>query len=358
MFGIVRPCRHTLCQSLQREWMAHLCGLCLALRDRHGHAARLATNYDGLLVSVLTEAQTPAASPHRAAGRCLLRGMARAEVVDARAAGARLAAAASLVLAAGKAGDHLADGDGPRAVAPLVRRVAAGWARAGTGEGELLGFDTAVLTDALDRQPVLESRPGVTLLELTEPAETCVAAVFAHTAVLAGKPHNAPVLHEIGRYFGRLAHLLDAVEDLPRDAGRGAFNPLLATATPPAEARRLCDDAAHGIALAVRDLDLERRALVRALLVTETARAVARTFGEQRTAPVTRPGPWRACPAESLSYCTCGAYQPRWSPDRGKPCKERFTCPCDGCDGCGGCCDCCRCCRKCDCDCGGGCCDC
>ena len=67
MFGIVRPCRHTLCGHLHREWLSHLCGLCLTLRDRHGHAARPVTNYDGLLVSVLTEAQTPGGAPRRPA---------------------------------------------------------------------------------------------------------------------------------------------------------------------------------------------------------------------------------------------------------------------------------------------------
>ncbi|NYV77450.1 DUF5685 family protein, partial [Streptomyces sp. UH6] len=57
MFGMVRPCRHRLGERLAAEWMAHLCGLCLALRGDHGQFARVVTNYDGLLISVLTEAQ-------------------------------------------------------------------------------------------------------------------------------------------------------------------------------------------------------------------------------------------------------------------------------------------------------------
>ena len=63
MFGIVRPCRHRLRCGLFGEWAAHLCGLCLTLRDLHGQSARLVTNYDGLLVSVLTEAQNLGAAP-------------------------------------------------------------------------------------------------------------------------------------------------------------------------------------------------------------------------------------------------------------------------------------------------------
>jgi hypothetical protein len=49
--------------------MAHLRGLCLALRDDHGQLARTVTNYDGLVVSALVEAQSPAtAAIRRTAG--------------------------------------------------------------------------------------------------------------------------------------------------------------------------------------------------------------------------------------------------------------------------------------------------
>lgn len=44
VFGVVRPCRHVRCGNLFKDWLAHLCGLCLTLRDEHGQAARLVTN--------------------------------------------------------------------------------------------------------------------------------------------------------------------------------------------------------------------------------------------------------------------------------------------------------------------------
>ncbi|WP_342743490.1 DUF5685 family protein [Nonomuraea wenchangensis] len=116
MFGIVRPCRHVLCKGLYADWMGHLCGLCLALRDEHGHLSRLVTNYDGLLVSVLTEAQTSAPTLRRKAGPCALRGFRSADVVESK--GVRLAASVSLLLAAGKVNDHVADGDGMYARRP------------------------------------------------------------------------------------------------------------------------------------------------------------------------------------------------------------------------------------------------
>ncbi|MER6982957.1 DUF5685 family protein, partial [Streptomyces carpinensis] len=136
MFGIVRPCRHRLGDPLATQWMAHLCGLCLALRGDHGQLARVVTNYDGLLISVLTEAQAAkdgkGGAWRRTAGPCPLRGMRTASV--AQGEGARLAAAVSLVLASAKVRDHVADGDGllaRRPVALAARRVADSWGRAG-----------------------------------------------------------------------------------------------------------------------------------------------------------------------------------------------------------------------------------
>ncbi|MDX3645401.1 DUF5685 family protein, partial [Streptomyces sp. MB09-02B] len=300
MFGIVRPCGHRLGEGLRTQWMAHLCGLCLALRGDHGQFARIVTNYDGLLVSVLTEAQAERTTDwRRTAGPCPLRGMRTASV--ARGEGARLAAAVSLVLASAKVRDHVADGDGLLArkpVAHAARRIATNWGRAGARTGADIGFDTAVLVDSVDRQLGIEALAGLgtPLLTVTEPTETATAAAFAHTAILAGRPGNAEPLAEAGRLFGRLAHLLDAVEDRTADAAAGAWNPLTATGTSLTEARRLADDALHGIRLALREADFVDGRLAHLLLVHELGRSVERAFG---TVPV------------------CSAHQQGWAHQQG-----------------------------------------
>ncbi|MFI8932788.1 DUF5685 family protein [Streptomyces sp. NPDC053474] len=283
MFGIVRPCAHRLGEGLKTQWMAHLCGLCLALRGDHGQFARVVTNYDGLIISVLTEAQAERTTGwRRTAGPCPLRGMRTASV--ARGEGARLAAAVSLVLASAKVRDHVVDGDGllaRRPVAAAARRVAGRWDRAGARTGASVGFDTAVLVDAVERQEGIEALagPGTSLLTVTEPTETATAAAFAHTAVLAGRPGNAEPLAEAGRLFGRLAHLLDAVEDRQADAAAGAWNPITATGATAAEARRLADDALHGIRLALAEVEFTDAKLAHFLLVHELGRSVDRAFG-------------------------------------------------------------------------------
>ncbi|MGW7042979.1 DUF5685 family protein [Streptomyces avermitilis] len=399
MFGIVRPCRHRLGEGLKTQWMAHLCGLCLALRGDHGQFARLVTNYDGLLISVLTEAQAERTTGgRRTAGPCPLRGMRTASV--AQGEGARLAAAVSLVLAAAKVRDHVADGDGllaRRPVALAARRVAANWGRAGARSGSGVGFDTAVLVDAVDRQVGLEALagPGTPILTVTEPTETATGAAFAHTAILAGRPGNAEPLAEAGRLFGRLAHLLDAVEDRETDAASGAWNPLTATGTPLAEARRIADDALHGIRLALREVDFVDAGLAHVLLAHELRNSVDRAFGsaacshrpELHGPPSSGPyapgpGPYApggpggpggpplppepprgnrrgllaGCAVWAGLACTCqlccGTYDDPWSRER----KDGLCHDCD-CGDCGDCCDCCQCCGNCcdgcdGCDCG------
>ena len=335
MFGIIRPCGHRLGGELAAAWQAHLCGLCLSLRDDHGQAARLATNYDGLIVSVLAEAQADGAPERRAAGRCALRRMRRADV----AAGdcARLAATVSLVLAAAKMRDHADDRDGAlgrRGIRDAAGALAKRWTAAGARAGGELGFEVGVLTEAVGRQGAVEAGagPGTPLLAVTEPTETATAAAFGYTAVLAGKPGNEAALAEAGRLFGRMAHLLDAVEDLAADQASGAWNPLPATGADVAEARRLCDDALLGIRLALAEAEFTDSRLVTALLVNELRRSVRHTFARAGTAA--GPRPWLR--------------------------RRRFGC-CEGdcCDSCGDCCaeGCCEgCCDSCgDCDCCGGC---
>uniref|UniRef100_UPI001F5F2B0D DUF5685 family protein n=1 Tax=Actinomadura fibrosa TaxID=111802 RepID=UPI001F5F2B0D len=256
---------------------------------------------------------------------------------------------------------------------------------------------------------------GLGLLDLTEPTETAVAAVFAHTAVLAGREGNAEPLAEAGRFFGRLAHLIDAVEDVAEDRAAGAYNPLLATGTAPAEARRHAEDALHGLRLALADVEMENPRLVRALLGREVRRSVDRVFAAYPGAqspypppgspsyrpgqyppphqyppqgghggggwepphggggggwgggggdyghrpPGRRPGWPIPCLTGTAVCVTCGVFQPEWSDYHGESCGERCWCTrhCDGscdCGGCdGSCCDCCNCCDGCDCcDCG------
>jgi uncharacterized protein DUF5685 len=376
VFGIIRPCRHRLGSELGAVWQAHLCGMCLALRDDHGHVARLATNYDGLVVSVLAEAQSGAAPARRPAGRCVLRRMRRAEVAIGDCA--RLAATVSLVLAAARVRDHVADGDGVAGrygIRTAAGRLARRWARQGAETGGELGFSTAVLAGAVDRQASVEAAagPSTPLLTITEPTETATAAAFGHTAVLAGRPGNRAALTEVGRLFGRVAHLLDAVEDLPVDAASGAWNPLVATGTDVSEAHRLCKDALLGIRLALAEVEFTDARLVHLLLDDELRRSVRGAFGhggcahQSRAVSSSHPGRFAlrqaaAAGGQDGSPEAGVPGQPGDEAQGGLPLSGQGAVPGPGTrrgrwDSCCDCCDCSDCCGSCDCDCC-SCCDC
>ncbi|HEX7306570.1 DUF5685 family protein [Lentzea sp.] len=363
MFGIIRPCRNRMGAELRSAWLAHLCGMCLSLRDEHGHLARLVTNYDGLLVSAAVEAQSEVS--RRTAGPCALRGMKSADV--AIGSGARLAASVSLVLASLKIHDHVDDGDGLAGrMGWAGRKVARRWEAKGLGTASDLGFDASVMVDSVRRQSLVEASAGLgsSVLVVTEPTETATAFAMAQTALLAGRPGNAEPLREVGRLFGRVAHLVDAVEDLEEDRAAGAWNPLTATGTSVEEAHRLCRDALTGIRLALRDVEFTDSRLVHKLLVHELEESVVRAFGRRKHRDPHKPtwsnpgsGLWAYPklnwqPQPRGCFTGCGAFLYQCGTCQ-FCCRDPFPGPWsdkrrDGCDGdCGPNCDC----NDCDCCC-------
>ncbi|WP_043700029.1 DUF5685 family protein [Nocardia abscessus] len=317
MFGLLRPCAH----GAQKygidaaEWQAHLCGLCLGLRDGHGQLARATTNKDALVLSMLTEAQSGSAARVTAAP-CPLRGMRRASVVTAGSPGVQLATTASLLLAAAKIRDHVDDGDvaGP-ARRPLAK-AAARWGREARAGAARIGLDVDPLVAALDAQVRLEqeaqelvavagSRDAVArsagyvpqplassphwrsamapsadpLDRLTAPTQLCASAFFAHTAVLAERPDNIEALRAAGWQFGRIAHLADAVADYDDDATHGRFNPLAATGTTVPEAYDLLRQSNSRLRAAVAQAGLSRVPTVRWMLLDPLTAVLRRVGG-------------------------------------------------------------------------------
>ncbi|GGY46252.1 hypothetical protein GCM10010342_37060 [Streptomyces anulatus] len=189
------------------------------------------------------------------------------------------------------------------------------------------------------------------------------------------------------------------MEDREADAASGAWNPLTATGTPLSEARRLCDDALHGVRLALREVEFADGKLVHVLLAHELRRSVDRAFGTSSCShqeghehrggqglllpegsfgpppgnpygpqpghpygpppggpaapppprpPRDRRGLIAGCLVWAGLACTCqmccGSFEDPWS-------RERREAPCQSC---GDCCEACSCCG----DCGEGCCCC
>ena len=346
----MRPCRHRLSATERTRWAGHLCGLCLTLRDEVGHDARLATSYDGLLLSVLVEDLAPDGVGHRRAGPCPLRGMRPARVVASTAAAAQLAASVSLLLAAAKVADHVADGQAPRAMRLVSRR----WERAGRLLVDGVGLDPRAVLGPVADQAGVEAVGGRDLCSYTAPTEAATSAAFAHAAVLSGRPDFGPGLATAGAAFGRLAHLLDAVEDEADDRRAGRFNPLAASGTSRSEARTVAERCVIGLRHGLGSAGLTGSTLAHRLLVHEAGHAVRRIFDH----PAEGSGPLGCL----LVACPSCAEMPNPLPGKGRRrcgrCCSGCDCCEDGCDACdcccccaegASCCDCCNCCDGCDC---------
>jgi hypothetical protein len=212
---------------------------------------------------------------------CALRGQRRfaAAVVSPASPPAQYAATLALAAGATKIADHVADGDGWwRWARPWANWLSGRWQRLGQGLGQPLGFDTRHLTQQVAHQPAREAAVGQNFLFYAEPTELAVGSAFAHTAVLSGKPHNAPILQEMGRLFGRIMYLLDSYTDYTADQQGGQFNALAASypqadqQTLTAEARALFQTSYRALKTAFFQLDLPQPALARQLLVHQLKR--------------------------------------------------------------------------------------
>ncbi|MFE3441452.1 DUF5685 family protein [Nocardia sp. NPDC059180] len=392
MFGLLKPCGHSAAKYGvdPGQWQAHMCGLCLGLRDGHGQLARSATNTDAIVLSMLTEAQLEGRGERTTAGPCPLRGMRRAQVATADSAGIMLASTASLLLGSAKIRDHVDDGDTSVLTRRPMAKVSSRWAERARRQAELIGFDVEPLVAAIESQADRERRAHLlTLEELTVPTQVCAAEFFAHSAVLAERPENIAPLREAGRHFGHIAHLADAIEDFDTDRERGRFNPLAATGTGMPQAYELLHQSDSSLRAAIAVTDLADQPAVRWMLldplnslvrrigrgigavtghacsVTSRDSAELRRHDTGHRPPTRRPGIGDALPAVLGIYCTgyaccadhtnpCnGERRPAWWKEHLGDCCDGVDC-CSNCGDCcggdGGCCDGC-CCDGCGCDC-------
>lgn len=293
MFGLLHACSTVLDADLLARWRAHLCGLCLTLRDEYGPPARALTNTDAVALAVLVDAQRPKPVQTRVAGPCPLRAMRTAPVVVAGSASMRLAATASVTLAAARAQDHagerrhslVAGGLSARAEELVMTRLAPVLRRRAHQDREMARLiDSRRSLLELDGQGAHEAsvRTGDRVVEVTTPSAAAAGRIFAASAEVAGRPEHVADLTAVGEAFGSLAHLLDAVQDLDRDLRTGSFNPIVATGSTLAQVRRECGRLVRTIRRHVDrlDLDLDRpdARLARTLLIDGTHRAVHGSF--------------------------------------------------------------------------------
>lgn len=231
MFGYVTIYRKGLADDALDRYQAYYCGLCQALGRRYGRTGQLALSYDMAFVSILLTAlyDTPTAFQD---GRCVphpLKKRPRADNPFLDYAADMTAALAYYNLLDDWRDDHrrssLAQAQRLEGYLPALRER---WPR-----------QMDKMAAMLDRLNTLEGSGSHDLDALCNTFGALLGEVFACRDDLW-----APALRGMGQGLGAFIYLMDAYDDLDKDAKKGRFNALrqLADELPPAAYEQRCHE--------------------------------------------------------------------------------------------------------------------
>lgn len=216
MFGYVRPSVQDLPEGELDRFRTMYCGLCHTLSRRYGQAARFILNYDFTYLAILLSDRT---AGKENAGRCYASPIRKRPYLESTAA-MELAADESVILAYWQLRDGVEDhawaaGLKYRAGARLLEsayRKAAAFRPA---------FDQAVRRQ-LQMLSALEKEKDPSM----DKAADTFAVLLSSAAEGVEEPVRRRVLEQILYHLGRWVYLIDAADDLKKDAESGNYNPV------------------------------------------------------------------------------------------------------------------------------------
>ena len=215
VFGYVRPPLASLPEEEAARFRRMYCGLCHTLGRRYGTAARFILNYDFTYLAILLSRGT---GDVRSA-RCLVHPVHARDFLEGDPA-MELAADESVILAYWQLRDGVADHDWLHGLKyrslstilePAYRKAS----------GLRPGFDRAV-RQQLDLLGQLESEQCPSI----DRAADAFAVLLGSAAGEVEDPVRRRVLEQLLYHLGRWVYLIDAADDLKKDAVSGNYNPV------------------------------------------------------------------------------------------------------------------------------------
>jgi hypothetical protein len=359
MYGILKGCSCGLSRLEKRNWKAHFCGLCFALKEHFGQFSCLLTNHDAVFLSVLYEAQCSELLP-RVTRLCPLPRFRRLEVVDPHVPSLQYAASISLLMGATKIEDHIRDGETwIRHLPKFFSRVARKWTQNARQTVRNLGFNLETIESQIRQQWHAERYSGSDFFSYSRPTEQSTAMAASHIGVLSGCVQNREFLHHIGQMFGRIMYLLDNYRDYAVDVAHNKFNALaqcFAKQEIQQRAQEIFCQTYEALKNSFNQLVLPHPELAHKLLIQQLEQvgniSLASLPEEQQRRRRQQQAANGGNGDGAESTCGCCECFEGCLPDCnifGK--GSEGGCCASGSNG-GGCCPCCNCCDDCGCDCG------
>lgn len=217
MFGYVRPLRGELKVQDWENYQAAYCGLCHALKEQCGFAARFVLNYDFVFLALLLDEETVAHVPCKR--RCAAHPLRPRNTVPVSPSMA-LCARESVILTYYKLADDARDEGFGRAVKSRLARLllARSYHKA---RRALPQFEETVKT-CLGELGELEKGKCPSI---DRTADTFARLLSAAAPATGEEPLDRPrtqLLYHLGRWI----YLADAADDLAEDRRRGRYNPI------------------------------------------------------------------------------------------------------------------------------------
>lgn len=216
MFGYVRPPVRELPQEELERFHKLYCGLCHTLSQRYGQAARFILNYDFTYLAILLSEGT---AGEERASRCYTSPIQKRPYLVSNAA-MELAADESVILAYWQLQDGAVDHDW---LPGLKYRAGAGALASAYRKAASLRpkFDGAVRRQ-LEALRELEQSADPSM----DRAADTFAVLLSYAAEEIGDTRQRRILEQILYHLGRWVYLVDAADDLKKDAASGNYNPV------------------------------------------------------------------------------------------------------------------------------------
>jgi len=241
MFGYIRPATGELKLRELEYYRAAYCGMCRSMGSECGAASRLCLSYDLTFLSLVIMTLT-GEKPEIKKNRCPANCLAKKKMTTSSFA-SDYSAAACGILASLKFTDEKNDETGARrAAASMAEKLSAPWIK--RADEHFPGLADGII-ERLDRLSKAEdelwkSYRGGEDVTASAPADSCaglfgelLSFVFSYPFDGDSDRGNRAIASAVGSAVGRWIYIVDAVDDLKKDAEKKRFNPLLMTYTRP-----------------------------------------------------------------------------------------------------------------------------
>jgi len=219
MFGYIMPDKPELKIKEYELFRGYYCGLCKSMGRSFGSISRLALNYDSVFLGLLLSSVHNEVPVLRKEG-CIANPVKKKWVVR-ESSHIDFAADINVLLTYYKLKDNIRDegGLGPRLAQAAFRH---GYKSAAARNRQL----DAMIAASIDAQVRLEEQKCGSMDKAAEPFADMLGKLLA--AGYTGEDKSAArILGWIGYNLGKWIYLIDAFDDMEKDARNGSYNPLL-----------------------------------------------------------------------------------------------------------------------------------